>query len=124
MATRKLGKAGNGVFNGTTIQVNSHNYDGTNDVQEVTTVGSNGSTEYIAGYNDRSASMEFFVDFDNPETDLVKEGDTGTLTLKLADTAKTISGSAIVKNVKITNAAKTVVTMTGDFQFSGAVTRS
>lgn len=124
MPTRKIGKAGHGVFAGRTIHVLQHDYDGSNDVQECTTTGSDGSTEYIPGYNDRSASLQFFVDFDDPEIVALLEGATGVLTLKYADTLRTITGAAILKNLKITNAAKSVVSMTGDFQFSGAVVRA
>lgn len=121
---KKLGKGGNGTFLGLEISVISHTYTGANDVQETTGTGSDGDTEYIPGYNDRKGSMEFNVDFATTQLDVMLEGAVGTLSLKLADTAKTKTGTAILTNVEETNAAKSVVTMKADFQFTGPVVRT
>lgn len=129
MPTRKIGKGGHVVVLGKTLHVIKHDYDGNNDCKDVTTTGSaedgsGASTEYIPGYSDRTFSADFFMDFQDPEHLYMLEGATGTCRLKLANTANYVEGSIIVKTVKITNAAKEVVSGTITLQVTGGLTRA
>lgn len=120
---KKIGKSGHATFTGTVLHVTQWELTGANDIQEITSTGSATNTEYIPGYNDYKVSFECFAEFSALQTDLLEPGASGTLKLELADSTLFYTGTAILTNVVVTNAAKTTVMFKCDAQYTGAMTK-
>jgi len=114
------GQGGSFTLGATTTVVES--WTSKNDIEalDTTNTGSAGWQNNINGIEKLEGSLKMFADSTNWQAGTLTPGVTGTITLLLGGSGKSVSGPARLTSVSISNPAKGVVTYDVDFVSNGA----
>lgn len=124
MATYLNGQSGSVSIASTVLPVESWTSNITCEALDVTTTGSAGWMQFIAGIKGGEVQVKTFWDSSAVPTGTVgvTPGASVSLTLTIGSSGKTITGTALVTSIDHENAAKGVVNFNFSAKFTGTIT--
>lgn len=121
-----VGQGGKVTVGTTDYDVESWSVNVSNEAQDITTTGSNGWMENLAGINKIEASVKAFWDAADKPTDVgglnIRPGVSAAVKLYVGNSTKFFSFEALITKINVEHAAKSVVPFSFDCVGTGALT--